>query len=382
MKHSGIPYVLTLLVLLLLAGGMPGATPQSVSAHPTRYDSCPNPPCPPVVPPPPPTGGQAPQTDQRFLQFWQQNGGLFIFGYPLTTALEEQLPDGRTRFVQWFERARLEIYSDNPNAIHVATLGLELRGFVNDPVPYQDGCLYFDDTQQPLCEPFLSFWLNHGIEIDGVPGYSFVESIALLGQPIATPRYELHGRNSAGIFLTQWFERGRLEYHPENAGTPYQVLPGRVGMELYSQLQGPFGDPSVPTDDVPSLDTPADDLTAPPDPTFASVPTPDGACATNAPAPAEEVQAWMTNGSPAMGEEVTLCVRLILDGQPVSGAEATGLIQYETGEVQVGPVNTAADGVATMPFSVDEAASGVIEVPVLVRYEERNQTGQTSFTVP
>jgi hypothetical protein len=35
-----------------------------------------------------------------------------------------------------------------------------------------------------------------------------------------------------------------------------------------------------------------------------------------------------------------------------------------------------------MPFSVDEAASGVIEVPVLVRYEERNQTGQTSFTVP
>jgi hypothetical protein len=33
-------------------------------------------------------------------------------------------------------------------------------------------------------------------------------------------------------YLTQHFERARLEYHPENAGTPYDVLLGLLGREL------------------------------------------------------------------------------------------------------------------------------------------------------
>src|SRR5688500_14960501 len=30
--------------------------------------------------------------------------------------------------------------------------------------------------------------------------------------------------------LVQYFERQRLEHHPENAGTPYEVLLGRLGV--------------------------------------------------------------------------------------------------------------------------------------------------------
>jgi hypothetical protein len=30
----------------------------------------------------------------------------------------------------------------------------------------------------------------------------------------------------------QYFERGRLEYHPENAGSPYEVLLGQLGTEM------------------------------------------------------------------------------------------------------------------------------------------------------
>src|SRR5690606_30937438 len=39
----------------------------------------------------------------RFLQYWRQNGGLAVFGYPLTDELTE---GGRT--VQYFERQRFE----------------------------------------------------------------------------------------------------------------------------------------------------------------------------------------------------------------------------------------------------------------------------------
>jgi hypothetical protein len=33
-------------------------------------------------------------------------------------------------------------------------------------------------------------------------------------------------------YLTQHFERARFEHHPENAGTPYEVLLGLLGREL------------------------------------------------------------------------------------------------------------------------------------------------------
>jgi uncharacterized protein YkwD len=42
-----------------------------------------------------------------FLTFWKQNGGLSLFGYPLSETI---LEDGRT--VQWFERARFEYYPE------------------------------------------------------------------------------------------------------------------------------------------------------------------------------------------------------------------------------------------------------------------------------
>ncbi|HEY1016676.1 MAG TPA: sortase, partial [Herpetosiphonaceae bacterium] len=49
-----------------------------------------------------------------FRQFWESNGGLPVFGYPLTEVFVE---DGRP--VQYFERARLEWH---------ASLGLVLAG--------------------------------------------------------------------------------------------------------------------------------------------------------------------------------------------------------------------------------------------------------------
>lgn len=44
---------------------------------------------------------------QLFLSYWQKNGGLDLFGYPLSETI---LEDGRT--VQWFERARFEYFPE------------------------------------------------------------------------------------------------------------------------------------------------------------------------------------------------------------------------------------------------------------------------------
>jgi hypothetical protein len=37
--------------------------------------------------------------------------------------------------------------------------------------------------------------------------------------------------------LVQYFERNRFEYHPEQAGTPFEVMLGLLGNELYITRQ-------------------------------------------------------------------------------------------------------------------------------------------------
>jgi hypothetical protein len=49
-----------------------------------------------------------------FLKYWEANGGLPQFGYPITEELSETLEDGKTYTVQYFERARLEWHPENP----------------------------------------------------------------------------------------------------------------------------------------------------------------------------------------------------------------------------------------------------------------------------
>jgi hypothetical protein len=49
-----------------------------------------------------------------FLVYWDANGGLPQFGYPITEEISERLEDGKTYIVQYFERARLEWHPENP----------------------------------------------------------------------------------------------------------------------------------------------------------------------------------------------------------------------------------------------------------------------------
>jgi hypothetical protein len=59
-----------------------------------------------------------------FLAYWRSNGGLPVFGYPLSEEQQETNPaDGRQYLVQYFERNRFELHPER-DAAHRVQLGL------------------------------------------------------------------------------------------------------------------------------------------------------------------------------------------------------------------------------------------------------------------
>ena len=78
-----------------------------------------------------------PETGQRvadpFLDYWERNGGLAVFGYPITGPVREaSADDNRERIVQYFERARFEDHG--PEATPRVRLGLVGREALAQPV--------------------------------------------------------------------------------------------------------------------------------------------------------------------------------------------------------------------------------------------------------
>ncbi len=64
--------------------------------------------------------------DGRIREFWEQNGGLPVFGFPVAPQREEQV-EGRPVQVQWFERNRLELHPENarPYDVLLGRLGVD-----------------------------------------------------------------------------------------------------------------------------------------------------------------------------------------------------------------------------------------------------------------
>ncbi len=173
-----------------------------------------------------------------FKNFWENSGGLPVFGYPLTEEFSELNVDtGKTYTVQYFERQRFEYHPENqgtPYEVLLGRLGVtdaQERGLIDTPAfkslpanaKLANGCEYFAPTGHTACGAFLQYWQSHGLSF-GDPGISYRESLALFGYPISEPFVD----PSTGL-TTQYFERAKFEYHPENAGTPYDVLLGLLG---------------------------------------------------------------------------------------------------------------------------------------------------------
>lgn len=173
-----------------------------------------------------------------FLNYWLQNGGLPVFGFPQTEEFQELNADTRREHtVQYFERQRYEHHEEHAGTPYEVLLGrlghedADRRGLLNHSA-FQPGeasddpdCLYFEVTGQNACGVFLEYWQSHGLNF-GDPGNSYRESLALFGYPISAEFTDPDtGRT------VQYFERARFEQHPEHAGTQYEVLLGLLGNE-------------------------------------------------------------------------------------------------------------------------------------------------------
>lgn len=167
--------------------------------------------------------------DGRLRSFWEQQGGLPVFGYPLTAPFQEHTEVGAVT-VQLFERARLELHPQHapPYDVQIGHMGrhaLTAQGRETSP-PEQPraGCLFFPETGQNVCPPFLQAWSSYGLEF-GAPGVSIEESKALFGLPLtpAQPATLSDGQS----YTVQWFERARFEDHGEQG-----VKLGLLGREL------------------------------------------------------------------------------------------------------------------------------------------------------
>lgn len=131
----------------------------------------------------------------EFWKYYQSvpNASL-VFGYPLTEAFDD-LKTGRK--IQYFTRARFELYPDDPagQQVHLSPLG----SYIYTPGQGVDvftpiGCRAFPNGYS-VCFAFLDFFDKNG-------------GTAVFGQPISRFQFA-NGR------IVQYFERARFDWYPE-----------------------------------------------------------------------------------------------------------------------------------------------------------------------
>ncbi len=161
---------------------------------------------------------------QPFLGYWQDHGGLTIFGYPISERIQEtDKQSGETYAALYFERARFELHAATGDQVILGRLG----AILHPPAPpaiAKDGAQFFPETGHNVSGDILKYWNENG-------------GLSLFGYPISEEVKEtspIDGKE----YTVQYFERARFELHPEQAGTSYVVQLGQLGRQLYEQKYG------------------------------------------------------------------------------------------------------------------------------------------------
>ncbi|NJM05690.1 hypothetical protein HC891_05115 [Candidatus Gracilibacteria bacterium] len=149
-----------------------------------------------------------------FRVFWENNGALYNFGFPIT---EEYVgPNGRT--TQYFERARFELNAQG--GVELGKLGVEItEGRIFPKVPPIEDTpdrRYIPQTQHIIQYGFKTIWETRGAE-------------RLFGYPISEEIDEV--LEDGEWHTVQYFENVRFEYWPEFAPGE-RVLISLLGRKL------------------------------------------------------------------------------------------------------------------------------------------------------
>jgi hypothetical protein len=145
----------------------------------------------------------------HFLDFFETWGELEIFGYPLTEAFDDPVLGLR---VQYFQRTRLELHLDNPEQYRVQLgslgeeLGYEFPPLPEDEIPAFNTSLrrYYSETGHVVSYAFLRYFDEHG-------------GLLIFGYPLSEFMYR-------DGYVVQYFQRARMEWHPEDPSGPRMRL--------------------------------------------------------------------------------------------------------------------------------------------------------------
>ena len=175
------------------------------------------------------------------LKAWSTTG-LMIIGYPISEPVQE---NGRA--VQYFERSRLEVWPEHAGTkweVQGTLLGTWLAEqrygkTRNNPAfnALPDGLtsntpdrVIFSETRHSLAYGFKNYWDKNG-------------GLWQFGFPISEEFVE-------DGYTVQYFERARFEFHPENAGTQFEILLGLLGNDYAKALKIPTNPAAQPADAV------------------------------------------------------------------------------------------------------------------------------------
>ena len=162
----------------------------------------------------------------KFLEYWKQHGGLAQQGYAISEQfVEPSLTDaGKSYAVQYFERALFELHPENagtPFEVLLTQLGTyryqcKYPGGAPDQRASTDNPRVFAETGKTVGGKFRAYWESHG-------------GLAQQGFPISDEFTEVSDLDPGKTYTVQYFERAVFELHPENVGTPFEVLLAQLG---------------------------------------------------------------------------------------------------------------------------------------------------------
>ncbi len=278
-----------------------------------------------------------------FLEFFRTRGGSRILGYPLTEVFYDAR---RGLWVQYFENVRMEWhpYNPDPYKVQLGLLGEEL-GYRQPPIPANKiprgnpMQRYFPETGHVVSYAFLQFYDQNG-------------GLDIFGYPITEPMVE-------GGRIVQYFQRTRMEWHPERPRGD-RVVVGALG-EAYIRKFG------VPSEYLNPQPPPAQ-------------PRP---LAADQSAPA--VRAYAFVKYPVTGREGYQTVFLYvtdLSRRPLRGVVATVRVYYPSGVVSYPMEATDQRGISSLTFPFYSLPSGQkILIEVIVQAGIQTIVAPTSFVV-
>jgi hypothetical protein len=281
----------------------------------------------------------------EFLEFFETRGGLEIFGYPLTEAFDDPVRGLR---VQYFQRARMELhpYNQTPYNVQLGLLNDEL-GYISSPInpderPAFNSSVhhYFSETGHIVSYAFLKYFREKGgVDIFGYPRSEFM--------------YE-------DGYIVQYFQRARMEWHPEAASGSQMHLTniGEIYIEKFG-LPGDYDEPQPP----PARS--GEEAGATPGP------------------PVTSLDASASVRHVIMGRQGTQTVFVYVNDQrhdPVPGATVQAIVRYQSGDQKHTCDTTNTSGFAKCSFDIQLSPPGEkVVIDVKVDYGGITATTQTFF---